>query len=65
MSYARPSDGRRARLASELCRAARYQTVTRECVSRWEHGKRLPGPFWLPYLAEVLQVPLQELERAR
>ncbi len=65
MTYARPSDGRKAGLASELCRAARYQTVTRECVSRWEHGKRLPGPFWMSYLAEVLQVPLQELERAK
>ena len=53
------------RLASELCRAARYQTVTRECVSRWEHGKRLPGPFWMPHLAGVLQAPLQELARAK
>ena len=53
------------RLAAELCRAAQYQTVTRECVSRWENGKRLPGPFWLPHLAGALQVPLQELERAK
>jgi transcriptional regulator with XRE-family HTH domain len=53
------------RLAAELCRIASYQAVTRECVSRWEHGRRLPGPFWLPYLAEALQVPLRELERAR
>ncbi len=53
------------RLAAELCRIAAYQTVTRECVSRWEHGKRMPGPFWLPVLAEALQVPVWELERAK
>ncbi len=53
------------RLAAELCTIASHQAVTRECVSRWEHGKRVPGPFWLPYLAEALQVPLRELERAR
>jgi transcriptional regulator with XRE-family HTH domain len=53
------------RLAGELRRIAAYEAVTRECVSRWENGKRLPGPFWLPHLADALQVPLRELERAR
>jgi transcriptional regulator with XRE-family HTH domain len=53
------------RLADELCRAAAYQTVTRECVSRWENGRRMPGPFWMPHLAEALQVPVSELERAK
>lgn len=31
-------------------------------VSRWEHGKRTPGPFWLHHLAAALQVPCRELE---
>jgi len=52
------------RLASALCEAAQHATVTREDVSRWEHGKRRPGPFWMRHLAAVLQVPLQVLERA-
>src|SRR3982074_1634717 len=51
------------RLASELCEAAQHATVTREDVSRWEHGKRRPGPFWMRHLARVLQVPLPTLER--
>lgn len=50
------------RLASKLCDAARYATITRNDVSRWEHGKRHPGPFWMRHLAAVLQVPLEVLE---
>jgi transcriptional regulator with XRE-family HTH domain len=34
-------------------------------VSRWERGKRVPGPFWLPHLAAALQVPVKLLERER
>ena len=52
------------RLASALCEASQHATVTREDVSRWEHGKRRPGPFWMRHLATVLEVPLQTLERA-
>lgn len=48
------------RLAAEL--RSRHPTVTREMVSRWEHGKRTPGPFWLHHLAAALQVPCRELE---
>jgi transcriptional regulator with XRE-family HTH domain len=36
--------------------------LSREYVSRWENGKRKPGPFWLRHLATVLQVPLTVLE---
>jgi transcriptional regulator with XRE-family HTH domain len=54
-----------ARLADELCKTARHATVTREDVSRWERGKRCPGPFWLRHLAAALQVPLQVLESAK
>lgn len=50
------------RLASALCDASKHATVTREDVSRWESGKRRPGPFWLRHLAAVLDVPVAVLE---
>src|SRR5271167_4606036 len=50
------------RLAAELGRVSARPTVTREMVSRWEHGKRKPGPFWLRHIAAALQVPEWELE---
>ncbi len=36
--------------------------MTREDISRWERGKRSPGPFWLRHLATLLEVPLTVLE---
>lgn len=53
-----------SRLATALCKVARHETVTSETVSRWETGKRVPGPWWLRHLATVLQVPIEILERA-
>jgi transcriptional regulator with XRE-family HTH domain len=53
-----------ARLASTLCEVSSHTTVTREDVSRWENGRRRPGPFWLRHLASALQVPLTVLEEA-
>jgi transcriptional regulator with XRE-family HTH domain len=53
-----------SRLATALCEVANHETVTREIVSRWETGKRVPGPWWLRHLATVLQVPLERLEHA-
>lgn len=50
------------RLATELCRVSEHATVTRETVSRWEKGKRTPGPFWLRHLATALQVPLMTFD---
>ncbi|MFC9086265.1 helix-turn-helix domain-containing protein [Nocardiopsis dassonvillei] len=52
-----------ARLAEALCDVSGRPTVTRHDVSRWERGKRVPRA-WLPYLAEVLDVPRETLERA-
>ena len=43
------------RLAAELNSASGHPTLTREDISRWEHGKRVPGPFWIRQLAAVLQ----------
>lgn len=51
------------RLAAALCTVSRCPTVTRETVSRWENGRRSPGPFWLPHIGAALQVPLDDLER--
>ncbi|GAA1469474.1 helix-turn-helix domain-containing protein [Nocardiopsis exhalans] len=52
-----------ARLAAALCEASGHPTVTRNDVSRWERGKRVPR-FWLPYLARVFKVPRERLEMA-
>ncbi|HEU4423340.1 MAG TPA: helix-turn-helix transcriptional regulator [Pilimelia sp.] len=49
------------RLAEQLCAASGVPTVTRHEVSRWERGQRVPGPFWLGWLAAVLEVPLDAL----
>lgn len=52
------------RLAERLCAAAGMPTVSRHEVSRWEREERLPGPFWLGWLAVVLDAPLDQLEVA-
>jgi transcriptional regulator with XRE-family HTH domain len=52
-------------LATALCTVADHETVTRETVSRWETGKRTPGPWWLRrHLATVLQVPIDRRNAA-
>jgi transcriptional regulator with XRE-family HTH domain len=52
------------RLAERLCVVAGTPTVTRHEVSRWEREERVPGPFWLSWLAVVLDTTLPELEAA-
>jgi len=52
------------RLAERLCAAAAVPTVSRHEVSRWEREERVPGPFWLGWLAVVLDTPLEGLEAA-
>jgi hypothetical protein len=39
-------------------------TVSRHEVSRWEREERVPGSFWLGWLAVVLDFPLAGLEAA-
>jgi transcriptional regulator with XRE-family HTH domain len=51
-------------IAELLCAASGLPTVTRHEVSRWEREQRVPSPYWLRWLAVVLDVPLDELERA-
>jgi transcriptional regulator with XRE-family HTH domain len=53
------------RLAEELNKVSGRITLTREDVSRWECGKRMPGPFWLPHLSIALKIPLAQLEAAK
>ncbi|QCX82951.1 Helix-turn-helix domain protein (plasmid) [Streptomyces sp. YIM 121038] len=50
-------------LAARLCVVSGTATVTRNEISRWERGLRVPDA-WLPLLAVVLNAPLEELERA-
>jgi hypothetical protein len=50
-------------LAAALCTASGTQSITRNEVSRWERGARVPDT-WLPFLAVVYGVPLRELEQA-
>jgi transcriptional regulator with XRE-family HTH domain len=51
-------------LAEKLCVASETATVSRHEISRWERGQRTPGPFWLGWLALVLDAPLGLLEAA-
>ncbi|MCW3819010.1 helix-turn-helix domain-containing protein [Micromonospora sp. DR5-3] len=52
------------RMAAELCAAAGVPTLTRHEVSRWERQRRLPGDFWLGWLAVVLGAPGELLAEA-
>ncbi|MEU4448742.1 helix-turn-helix transcriptional regulator [Actinosynnema sp. NPDC050801] len=51
-------------LAERLHAASGNVSITREEVSRWERGKRIPGPYWRAWLGRVLDTPQQELEQA-
>jgi tetratricopeptide (TPR) repeat protein len=46
-----------------LCQISGTASLTRNEVSRWERGERVPD-VWLPALATALSVPLGDLERA-
>jgi transcriptional regulator with XRE-family HTH domain len=52
------------RLAEQLCACAGVSTVTRNEVSRWERGERIPRRYWLAWLAMVLDLPVDQLDRA-
>ncbi|MGW5720153.1 helix-turn-helix domain-containing protein [Amycolatopsis sp. NPDC003865] len=51
-------------LATRLHAMSGNDSVTREEVSRWERGKRIPGPYWRSWLSRVLDTPCAELELA-
>ncbi|MFD4787746.1 helix-turn-helix domain-containing protein [Streptomyces sp. NPDC058459] len=50
-------------LATRLCIASGTATLTRNEVSRWERGGRIPDA-WLPSLATALEEPLAALRQA-
>ncbi|MGI5207725.1 helix-turn-helix domain-containing protein [Spirillospora sp. CA-108201] len=50
-------------LAEALCRISGLPSLTRNEISRWERGDRVPNA-WLPALATALEVSLDDLERA-
>lgn len=51
-------------LAARLSDASGNDSVSREEVSRWERGKRIPGPYWRAWLSLVLELPRDEIEQA-
>ncbi|NIH82948.1 helix-turn-helix domain-containing protein [Amycolatopsis viridis] len=51
-------------LADELVLVSGNESLGRGEVSRWERGKRVPGPYWQQHLSRVLGVPPDELRAA-
>ncbi|WP_414720060.1 helix-turn-helix transcriptional regulator [Umezawaea sp.] len=50
-------------LAARLSEASGNDSVSREEVSRWERGKRIPGPYWRSWLSQALDLPRDDVER--
>ncbi|KAB1149228.1 helix-turn-helix transcriptional regulator [Streptomyces luteolifulvus] len=50
-------------LAAALCALSGTTSITRNEVSRWERGGRVPDT-WLPFLAAALGTPLAQLQQA-
>ncbi len=59
----RRADKSQRTLALRLSDLSGTQSITRNEVSRWERGERIPDT-WLPFLAQALGVPASEMERA-
>jgi hypothetical protein len=38
--------------------------MTRHQVARWEHGNRIPSPYWRRWIGVVLDVPVPSLDDA-
>lgn len=47
-------------LADLLCAAAGTSTISRNEISRWERGVRLPAQPWLGWLTKVLDAPMDK-----
>jgi transcriptional regulator with XRE-family HTH domain len=52
------------RLADALASVSGNDGIGRDEVSRWERGKRVPGPYWRRWLADVLDIPPDLLRNA-
>jgi transcriptional regulator with XRE-family HTH domain len=53
-----------AALADRLADVSGNVSVTRDQVTRWERGGRVPSPYWRHWLAIALDVPSGQLDRA-
>jgi transcriptional regulator with XRE-family HTH domain len=53
-----------AALAEQLRDRSGNSSVTREYVSRWESGKRVPTPFWRQHIALALSLSRDQIDRA-
>ncbi|WP_352244159.1 helix-turn-helix transcriptional regulator [Lentzea sp. NBRC 105346] len=51
-------------LARRLSEISRNDSITREDISRWERGKRIPGPYWRSWISKALEMPCDDVERA-
>jgi putative transcriptional regulator len=51
-------------LAGQLIDASGNYSITREDISRWERGKRIPGPYWRKWLCTVFDLPQQDVDLA-
>ena len=53
-----------AALARQLANVSGNAAVTRDQVTRWERGGRVPSPYWRRWLSIALDVPSGQLDRA-
>ncbi|HKS48432.1 MAG TPA: helix-turn-helix transcriptional regulator [Amycolatopsis sp.] len=51
-------------LADALAGVSGNDSIGRDEVSRWERGKRVPGPYWQHWLSDVLHVSPDRLATA-
>ena len=51
-------------LAGKLADISGNDGMNRRQVARWEHGKRIPGPYWRNWIGAALDVPVVRLNRA-
>ena len=51
-------------LARQLAAVSGNAAVTRDQITRWERGGRVPSPYWRHWLSIALEVPPGELDRA-
>ena len=48
-------------LADALVAVSGNDSLGRDEVSRWERGKRVPGPYWQGWLSSVLEIAPERL----
>ena len=51
-------------LALRLATVSGNDAITRRQVARWEHGTRIPSPYWRRWIGAALDVPVPSLDSA-